>query len=117
MSEYILYGTTEENLEQILKSGFIKIGTTNNYDEVYHDIVSRNSVNQILTQLIYRNLPKENIEQPPNWYDCIIVLDKKILKDYPFYATKFENYCANFENAFSNKNILCKGKGNLKKNA
>jgi len=38
-------------------------------------------VNQIFTQLLYSNLPDENI-QYPHWFQCCIILDKKILKDY-----------------------------------
>ena len=76
-------------------------------------------VNQIFTQLLYRNLPDENI-QYPHWFQCCIVLDKKILKDYPFYATSIGGFKKNFSDAFSkdiekSKDIFVKSKGNLKK--
>ena len=75
------------------------------------------SVNQIFTQLLYRNLPNENI-QIPHWWDCALILDKKILKDYPFYATNIGGFLNNFNDAFINnskKNIYAKGKGNLQR--
>ena len=74
-------------------------------------------VNQIFTQLLYRNLPNENI-QIPYWFDCALILDKKIFKDYPFYATIIGGFLHNFNDAFINnskQNIYAKGKGNLQR--
>jgi len=112
MKEYIIHGTTNKNLEDILNSKYIE-ANINNKNKVMLD--QSQSVNQIFTQLLYRNLPNENI-QIPHWWDCAIILDKKILKDYPFYATITGGFLNNFNDAFLNnakKNIYAKGKGNL----
>ena len=82
MKEYIIHGTTAKNLEDILNSKYIE-ANINNKNE---GMLLNNSVNQIFTQLLYRNLPNENI-QIPQFFNCCIILNKKILKDYPFYAT------------------------------
>ena len=82
MKEYIIHGTTVKNLEDILNSKYIEANINNKNKGMLKD----NLVNQIFTQLLYRNLPNENI-QIPHWWDCALILDKKILKDYPFYAT------------------------------
>ena len=116
MKEYIIHGTTAKNLEDILNSKYIE-ANINNKNE---GMLLNNSVNQIFTQLLYRNLPNENI-QIPHWWDCALILDKKILKDYPFYATNIGGFLNNFKDAFINnafinnpkQNIYAKGKGNL----
>ena len=113
MKEYIIHGTTVKNLEDILNSKYIEANINNKNKGMLQD----NSVNQIFTQLLYRNLPNENI-QIPYWFDCALILDKKILKDYPFYATITGGFLNNFNNAFLNnakQNIYAKGKGNLQK--
>jgi hypothetical protein len=112
MKEYIIHGTTVKNLEDILNSKYIE-ANINNKNKGMLD--QSQSVNQIFTQLLYRNLPNENI-QIPHWFDCAIILDKKILKDYPFYATNIGGFLNNFNDAFINnpkQNIYAKGKGNL----
>ena len=117
MKEYIIHGTTVKNLEDILNSKYIE-ANINNKNKGMLDLSQ--SVNQIFTQLLYRNLPNENI-QIPHWWDCALILDKKILKDYPFYATNIGGFLNNFKDAFINnafinnskKNIYAKGKGNL----
>jgi hypothetical protein len=112
MKEYIIHGTTCKNLEDILNSKYIE-ANINNKNKGMLD--RSQSVNQIFTQLLYRNLPNENI-QIPHWLDCALILDKKILKDYPFYATNIGGFLNNFNDAFLNnpkKNIYAKGKGNL----
>jgi len=111
MKEYIIHGTTVKNLEDILNSKYIEANINNKNKGMLLD----NSVNQIFTQLLYRNLPNENI-QIPHWFDCAIILDKKILKDYPFYATITGGFLNDFNDAFINddkQNIYGKGKGNL----
>ena len=40
----------------------------------------------------YEPVTNENI-QIPHWFDCTLILDKKILKDYPFYATIIWDFC------------------------
>ena len=119
MKEYIIHGTTVKNLEDILKSKYIE-ANINNKNKGMLDLSQ--SVNQIFTQLLYRNLPNENI-QIPHWFDCAIILDKKILKDYLFYATTIGGFVNNFNDAFINnsfiknpkQNIYAKGKGNLQR--
>jgi len=114
MNEYIIHGTTCKNLEDILNSKYIE-ANINNKNKGMLD--QSQSVNQIFTQLLYRNLPNENI-QIPHWFDCAIILDKKILKDYPFYATNIGGFLPNFNDAFiknPKQNIYAKGKGNLQR--
>ena len=113
MKEYIIHGTTAKNLEDILNSKYIEA----NINKKNKGMLQDNSVNQIFTQLLYRNLPNENI-QIPYWFDCAIILDKKILKDYPFYATITGGFLNNFNDAFiinPKQNIYAKGKGNLQR--
>jgi hypothetical protein len=116
MKEYIIHGTSYENLVDILKSGCIEANISKKKEGL---LMEEHQVNQIFTQLLYRNLPDENI-QYPHWFQCCIVLDKKILKDYPFYATSIGAFKKNFSDAFSkdiekSKDIFVKSKGNLKK--
>ena len=111
MIEYIIHRTTVKNLEDILNSKYIEANINNKNK----GMLQNNSVNQIFTQLLYRNLPNENI-QIPHWFDCAIILDKKILKDYPFYATTIGGFLNNFNNSFIinlKQHIYAKGKGNL----
>ena len=56
MNEYIIHGTTCKNLEDILNSKYIEANINNKNKGMLQD----NSVNQIFTQLLYRNLPNEN---------------------------------------------------------
>ena len=113
MKEYIIHGTTIENLENILKYGYIEAHIDKKKEGV---LIESQKVNQIFTQLLYRNLPHENI-QIPHWLSCCIVLDKKILKDYPFYGTQIGGFYTNFSDAFAKdaENIYVKSKGHLKK--
>ena len=67
---------------------------------------------QIFTQLIYRNIPNEN-EQIPHWWNCAIVLDKQILKDYPFYETRTGGFTDKFEHGKTSKYTIIYGEGNL----
>jgi hypothetical protein len=85
-------------------------------------LIESDATNQIFTQLLYRNLPNENI-QYSHWLTCCIVLDKKILKDYPFYATNIGGFYTNFSDAFAKhtkdaedtERFYMKSNGNLKK--
>ena len=97
MKEYIIHGTSDENLENILKSGYIEAHIDKKKDGI---LIESQKVNQIFTQLLYRNLSYENI-QHPHWLSCCIVLDKKILKDYPFYAAHIGGFYDNFSDAFN----------------
>ena len=109
-SEYIIHGTTDENLIKILKAGYID----NNPSK--KDILMLKEwgvkTKQIFTQLIYKDIPNEKI-QKPHWFSSVIVLDKKILKDYPFYATHIGGFKDKFENGKDNENTLVYGEGNL----
>ena len=107
-SDYIIHGTRLENLIKILKSGYI-----DNKPKKKDIIMLKNEPsNQIFTQLIYRNIPNEKT-QIPHWWNCAIVLDKKILKDYPFYATYVGGFTDKFENGKTSENTSIYGEGNL----
>jgi len=113
MKYYIIHGTTDKNLVNILKSGYLEA----NIDKKNEGVLSQtDKVNQIFTQLLYRGLPNQKY-QIPYWFNCCIVLDKQILKDYPFYATHIGGFYKNFLDAFSKdaKYILAKSKGKLDK--
>ena len=109
-SDYLIHGTQPENLLKILKDGFIN----NKPDKKYIGMLQNSPSNQIFTQLIYRDIPNEK-EQKPHWGMCAIVLDKKILKDYPFYATYVGGFKDNFDNGKTNNNeeTIIYGEGNL----
>jgi len=100
MKYYIIHGTTDKNLVNILKSGYLETKTS--------------KVNQIFTHLLYRGLPDQK-NQMTYWNECCLILDKQILKDYPFYATNILGYYKNFLDAFNKdaRNILVKSKGKL----
>ena len=68
MIEYIIHRTTVKNLEDILNSKYIEANINNKNK----GMLQNNSVNQIFTQLLYRNLSNENI-QIPYWFDCAII--------------------------------------------
>lgn len=113
MKYYIIHGTTEKNLLNILKSGYLET----DIDKKNNGILSESDkVNQIFTQLLYRGLPNQKY-QIPYWSNCCLVFDKQILKDYPFYATHIGGFYKNFLDAFSKdaKDILAKSKGKLDK--
>lgn len=114
--EYIIHGTSYDNLLKILKDGYINNKskeTTCNYDK---------KPKQIFTQLVYYDIPEQN-QAIPHWYESAIVLDKQILKDYPFYANNVGKFKTNFDNGLINNNtnpkydsnIFIRGKGKLNK--
>jgi len=109
-SEYIIHGTQVKNIIKILKDGYI------DNDPPKKDIVMliNKPAKQIFTQLIYKDIPNEK-EQKPNWGMCAIVLDKKILKDYPFYATGIGGFSDKFENGKTSEKTIISGDGNLPK--
>lgn len=61
MKEYIIHGTSYLNIESILKDGFIAI---NNKKKKVEQKMINEEINQIFTQLIYRNIPNEKIQRP-----------------------------------------------------
>ena len=107
-SDYIIHGSRLENLIKILQCGYI------NNKPMKKDIImlKYKPSNQIFTQLIYRNIPNEK-KQKPHWWNCVIVLDKKILKDYPFYATRVGGFTNKFENGKTSEHTIIYGEGNL----
>ena len=113
MKEYIIHGTSYLNIESILKDGFISI---NNKKKKVEQKMINEEINQIFTQLIYPNIPNEKIQRP-HWGGYVIVLDKKILKDYPFYSCEIGGFYDKFNNAFLPEadKVYVKSKGNLKR--
>lgn len=113
MKEYIIHGVYTDNLIGILEDGIIAIN--NKKKKVYQKMIDK-EINQIFTQLIYNNIPYEET-QKPHWYNYVIVLDKKILKDYPFYACKIGHFYDKFNDAFSDEDnkVFVKSRGKLKR--
>ena len=72
--------------------------------------------NQIFTQLLYKDLPNESI-QVPHFHKYCLILDKKILKDYPFYATHIGGFYNNFSDSFTknDKKTFVRSKGDLER--
>jgi len=110
MKEYIIHGTKVENLIKILQDGYI------NNKPLKKDIIilKDKPSNQIFTQFVYKDIPNQ-ADVIPHWWDCAIVLDKKILKDLPFYATYIGGFSDKFENGKNNEETIIYGDGNLTK--
>ena len=72
MKEYIIHGTSDENLSSILSDGYIDINR-------HEGAMIENNIKQIFTHIIYRDLPNQEY-QIPHWFSCAIVLDKKNIK-------------------------------------
>ena len=113
MSEYIIHGTSIDNLNKILKDKYIKIKPNKKNRMILNENNEQN-INQIFTQLIFKNIPNGKY-QYSHWFTHGIVLRKQILKDLPFYATKFGSFNMSFNDAMKRKDLLAKGDGNLKK--
>ena len=89
-SQYIIYATTNKNLLQILKDGYI---TPKSKLVGYY--MSINSPKQIPTQLMYYNIPNQANMWP--YMGTCIVFDKKLLQDFPFTATpRYDSNIINF---------------------
>ena len=110
MKEYIIHGTKVENLIKILQDGYI------NNKPLKKDIIilQDKPSNQIFTQLVYKDIPNQE-NQHIHWWTCAIVLDKQLLKDYPFYATRIGGFSDKFENGKTNEETIIYGDGNLTK--
>jgi hypothetical protein len=108
MKEYIIHGTQPENLIHILQDGFIDTKPPRKNRTMLKD----NLPNQIFTQLVYKDIPNQK-EQIQHWFSCAIILDKKILKDYPFYSTGVGGFRAKFENGIHNEESIIRSEGNL----
>ena len=111
MSEYIIHGTSYKNLEEILKSGYIEANTRKKEVGI---LDKSQGVNQIFTQLLYRDIPNESI-QIAHWHGCCIILDKRILKDYAFYGTCIGCFYKKFQEAFEKEDKKIYVKSKLKK--
>ena len=109
MKEYIVHGTQPENLIHILQDGYIDTKPP----KKYMTMLKNKPPNQIFTQLVYKDIPNQK-EQIQHWFSCAIILDKNILKDYPFYATDIGGFKDKFENGM-NENAIIYGDGNLTK--
>ena len=108
MKEYIVHGTQPENLIHILQDGYIDTKPPKKYMTMLKD----KPPNQIFTQLVYKDIPNQK-EQIQHWFSCAIILDKTILKDYPFYSTGVGAFRDNFNNGIHNENSIIRGEGNL----
>ena len=108
MKEYIVHGTQPENLIHILQDGYIDTKPHKKYMTMLKD----KPPNQIFTQLVYKDIPNQK-EQIQHWFSCAIILDKTILKDYPFYATNIGGFRDKFENGINDEKSIIHGNGNL----
>ena len=68
MSEFIIHGTPIENLNSILNDKHIKIKPKKKDRMIIH-----NDLNQIFTQLIFKNIPNEEF-QNFHWFTVGIIL-------------------------------------------
>lgn len=105
MALYVIHGTSLNNLSHILKSS--QLETHPKYGRKFLDTEHYNP-HQIFTQILFTDLPNES-NQRPHWSEVGIVLDKKILKDKKWYATRIGSFLEQFNNAFkteSNKKQL-----------
>jgi hypothetical protein len=108
MKEYIVHGTQPENLIHILQDGYIDTKPP----KKNRTMLKNKPPNQIFTQLVYKDIPNQK-EQIQHWFSCAIILDKKILKDYPFYSTGVGSFRDKFDNGIHNENSIIHGEGNL----
>jgi hypothetical protein len=98
MVEYVIHGTSVNNIFHILESG--KLETNPKHAQKFLD-ENRWNPNQIFTNILIRDLPNEE-RQKAYWFGFGIVLDKKILKDKKWYATKIGGFFEKFTDAFKN---------------
>lgn len=99
MASYVIHGTSLDNLVHILKSGYLE--TNPKYGRKFLDKEHYNP-HQIFTQILFKDLPDE-VHQQPHWWGIAIVLDKKILKDKRWYATRIGGFREHFNDAFQKK--------------
>jgi len=78
---YIIHGTTHKHLLGILKDGFIDPNPKERMAQY------KIHINQIFTQVIYKDIPNEK-SQYPFWGGCCVVISKKILRDFPWYCLR-----------------------------
>jgi len=110
MSEYIVHGTSHNNVESILSDGYIRT----DIDEKHLSLLNT-CYNFIFTQLVYRDIPNEKYNNP-SYGQYVFILDKRILKDLPFYAGQiacFENIKP--DGSYDKDSIYIYRKGKLKR--
>jgi hypothetical protein len=99
MISYVIHGTFLGNLSHILKSS--QLETHPKYGRKFLDTDHYNP-HQIFTQILFTDLPNE-MHQLPHWFGVGIALDKKILKDKKWYATKIGGFLEQFSDAFNSE--------------
>jgi len=100
MVEYVIHGTSFDNIFHILESG--KLETNSKHAQKFLDKEYWNP-KQIFTNILLRDLPKEE-HQKSYWWGFGIVLDKRILKDKKWYATRIGGFYEKFNDAFEDNN-------------
>lgn len=109
MNEYIIHGTSFNNAKKIIKDKKLKINTNKE-----NKIMVKNDIKQIFTQFIFKNIPNQNIMISHYGY-IVFVLDKKIMKELPFYAIESQGFFSNsFKNGMKRKDLIAKGNGKMK---
>ncbi len=106
--EYIIHGTLTNYLIKILKDGYIDNKPDKpvcSYDK---------HPNQIFSNLIFKGIRDEE-NQSPYWFESAIILDLKILKEQPFYATVLGGFCLKFKEGLERDDNIISGEGNLDK--
>ena len=91
MSEYLLHGTNFESCISCIRNRQISVNPKPRFRQM-----SENSFRQIFTQIIFPNIPNQ-ANQNPFWYNCCFILDKKILRDLPFYANHIGRFADTFD--------------------
>jgi len=100
-NDFLIHGTQIENAFRILTVGKIQSNPPKNYIVM----LKNKSSKQIFTQLIYKDIPNEEINSS-FWGRVVFILSKQLLKDYPFYSTRVGDFMNKFNNAFANNNSL-----------
>ena len=109
MNEYIIHGTSFNNAKKIIKDKKLKINTNKE-----NKLMVKKDIKQIFTQFIFKNIPNQNI-MISHWGSIVFVLDKKIMKELPFYAIEGQGDFSNsFKNGMKRKDLIAKGNGKMK---
>ena len=106
---YVIHATRIKNLINILKNGYINnkpIGDTM-LDKQDHP-------EQVFTQLTFREIPMEQKLYPFfTLGGCCIVLNPDILRELPFYATRFGRFRQRFCDGLTDPESIMVGQGHL----
>lgn len=109
MNEYIIHGTSFNNAKKIIKDKKLKINTNKD-----NKLMVKKDIKQIFTQFIFKNIPNQNI-MISHWGSIVFVLDKKIMKELPFYTIEGQGSFSNsFKNGMKRKDLIAKGNGKMK---